>query len=41
VLRNASSLSSNMQVVDSPFLEYVQNKPGILVYRPQADGESS
>ncbi|MGL6536123.1 DUF1460 domain-containing protein [Aeromonas hydrophila] len=41
VLRNASSLSSNMQVVDSPFLEYVQNKPGILVYRPQAEGTSS
>ncbi|TMX08288.1 DUF1460 domain-containing protein, partial [Aeromonas salmonicida subsp. achromogenes] len=33
VLRNASSVSTNMKVVDSPFIDYVKNKPGILVYR--------
>ncbi|MEM9256991.1 MAG: N-acetylmuramoyl-L-alanine amidase-like domain-containing protein [Pseudomonadota bacterium] len=33
VYRNASSVSSNMRVVDSPFLEYMQNTPGIVVYR--------
>jgi len=33
VYRNASSLSNNMKVVDTPFLEYVQGKPGIVVYR--------
>ena len=38
VFRNASSLSKNMKVVDSPFLEYVQNKPGIVVYRALRNG---
>jgi len=33
VYRNASSISKNMKVVDTPFLEYVQDKPGIVVYR--------
>ncbi|OHX14658.1 hypothetical protein BI347_14925 [Chromobacterium sphagni] len=33
VFRNASSLSRNMKVVDSPFLEYVRKQPGIVVYR--------
>ncbi len=34
-LRNASSLKANRKVVDSPFLEYVRTKPGIVVYRPR------
>ncbi|WP_434628269.1 DUF1460 domain-containing protein [Chromobacterium sp. CV08] len=33
VFRNASSLSRNMKVVDSPFLNYVRKRPGIIVYR--------
>ncbi|MGO4743832.1 DUF1460 domain-containing protein [Serratia quinivorans] len=33
VLRNASSRKENMQVVDSPFMEYVQATPGIVVLR--------
>ncbi|MCB5308291.1 DUF1460 domain-containing protein [Yersinia massiliensis] len=33
VLRNASSLKKNMKVVDSPFLQYVKNTPGIIVLR--------
>ncbi|SGZ10874.1 Putative uncharacterized protein [Moritella viscosa] len=33
VFRNASSLSKNMKVVDTPFLEYTKEKPGIVVYR--------
>lgn len=31
--RNASSLSRNMRVVDTPFLEYMAKKPGIVVLR--------
>lgn len=31
--RNASSLASTMQVVDSPFMAYMQSKPGIIVLR--------
>ena len=34
VLRNASSLSRDQQVVDSPFLDYVGTVPGIVVLRP-------
>lgn len=34
-LRNASSLKVNRKVVDSSFLDYVRNKPGIVVYRPR------
>lgn len=34
VLRNASSLLANNQVVDEPFLGYVQTVPGIVVLRP-------
>lgn len=33
--RNASSLKKNRKVVDSPFLEYIKNKPGIMVLRAQ------
>ena len=33
VLRNSSSKSTNMKVVDSPFIEYVRDTPGIVVYR--------
>ncbi|PHZ34018.1 N-acetylmuramoyl-L-alanine amidase-like domain-containing protein, partial [Yersinia kristensenii] len=33
MLRNASSLKSNMKVVDSPFIQYVKDKPGIIVLR--------
>ena len=35
VFRNASSLAENSAVVDSPFADYVQSTPGIVVYRPQ------
>lgn len=35
MLRNASSLKANRKVVDSPFLDYARNKPGIVVYRPR------
>ncbi|WP_168395538.1 DUF1460 domain-containing protein [Erwinia amylovora] len=31
--RNASSLSHNMKVVDSPFVEYMSTKPGFIVLR--------
>lgn len=31
--RNASSLAANRRVVDSPFLEYMEQKPGIVVLR--------
>lgn len=34
VLRNASSLSANNMVVDSPLLDYVRTVPGIVVLRP-------
>lgn len=34
VLRNASSLSANMAVVDSPLADYLQTVPGIVVLRP-------
>ncbi|MGV8001335.1 DUF1460 domain-containing protein [Photorhabdus temperata subsp. temperata] len=34
MFRNASSLAANKKVVDSPFLDYVKNKPGIIVLRP-------
>ncbi|QUY49617.1 DUF1460 domain-containing protein [Serratia plymuthica] len=33
VLRNASSHQENMKVVDSPFMDYVINTPGIVVLR--------
>ncbi|WP_154236053.1 N-acetylmuramoyl-L-alanine amidase-like domain-containing protein, partial [Yersinia enterocolitica] len=33
MLRNASSLKKNMKVVDSPFLQYVKDKHGIIVLR--------
>lgn len=33
--RNASSLAKNRKVVDSPLLQYIQNKPGIMVLRAQ------
>ncbi|CAI0767422.1 DUF1460 domain-containing protein [Serratia grimesii] len=33
VLRNASSRKENMQVVDSPFMDYVLATPGIVVLR--------
>ncbi|QQG27751.1 DUF1460 domain-containing protein [Pectobacterium carotovorum] len=31
--RNASSLETNRKVVDSPFLEYMRSKPGMVVLR--------
>lgn len=34
VLRNASSLRSHQQVVDTPLLDYVATVPGIVVLRP-------
>lgn len=34
VLRNASSRKENEKVVDSPFIDYVKEKPGIIVLRP-------
>ncbi|AFJ47192.1 DUF1460 domain-containing protein [Shimwellia blattae] len=33
--RNASSLDANRSVVDSPFLEYMRAKPGIVVLRAE------
>jgi hypothetical protein len=33
--RNASSLTANRKVVDSPFLEYMRPKPGIVVLRAE------
>lgn len=33
--RNASSLAINIKVVDSPFLEYMRPKPGIVVLRSE------
>ena len=33
--RNASSLAVNRKVIDSPFLEYVRTKPGIVVLRAE------
>lgn len=33
--RNASSLAANRKVVDSPFLEYMRAKPGIVVLRTE------
>lgn len=35
VFRNASSLSANRKVVDSPFFDYVRSVPGIVVLRPE------
>ena len=37
-LRNASSRKSNMKVVDQNLIEYMQNKPGLVVYRPVGQG---
>lgn len=34
-LRHASSKKGNQKVVDEDFIEYVQNVPGIVVYRPK------
>ncbi len=34
-LRHASSKERNQKVVDEDFVEYIQNVPGILVYRPK------
>lgn len=35
VLRNASSRKENQKVIDMPFLDYVAQKPGIIVYRAE------
>ena len=37
-LRHASSRKSNMKVVDENLTEYMQNKPGLVVYRPVGKG---
>jgi hypothetical protein len=34
-LRHASSKKNNQKVVDENLIEYVQNVPGIVVYRPK------
>ena len=34
-LRHASSTGGNRKVVDQDFIEYVKNKPGIVVFRPK------
>ena len=34
-LRHASSTGENRKVVDQDFIEYVKNKPGIVVFRPK------
>ena len=36
--RNASSMSINEKVVDEPLLEYIKNKPGIVILRPLPPG---
>jgi N-acetylmuramoyl-L-alanine amidase-like len=36
VFRNASSRQANMSVVDTPFLDYVRDTPGIVVLRTKA-----
>ncbi len=36
--RNASSLSRNMKVVDTPFMAYMANQPGIVVLRMNTPG---
>ena len=33
-LRHASSREKNQKVVDEELSEYMQNKPGLVVYRP-------
>ncbi|WP_339070560.1 DUF1460 domain-containing protein [Pseudomonas idahonensis] len=40
VLRNASSKKMQREVMDSPFMEYVQNIPGIVVLRTRQDGQA-
>ncbi len=35
LLRHASSTRENRKVVDQDFIEYVKNKPGIIVFRPK------
>ncbi|QZI70384.1 DUF1460 domain-containing protein [Pseudomonas protegens] len=40
VLRNASSKKRQREVMDSPFMEYVQNIPGIVVLRTRPDGQA-
>lgn len=40
VLRNASSKKMQREVMDSPFMEYVQNIPGIVVLRARQDGQA-
>ncbi|MCC6713510.1 MAG: DUF1460 domain-containing protein [Candidatus Dadabacteria bacterium] len=37
-LRHASSRKSNLKVVDENLTEYMQNKPGLVVYRPVGQG---
>lgn len=37
--RNASSLAANKKVVDSPFMEYMHSKPGIVVLRAESSGQ--
>jgi hypothetical protein len=34
-LRHASSVQEKRKVVDQDFIEYVKNKPGIVVFRPK------
>ncbi|EDN0048312.1 DUF1460 domain-containing protein, partial [Salmonella enterica subsp. enterica serovar Indiana] len=33
--RNASSLAANRKVVDTPFMEYMHSRPGIVVLRAE------
>lgn len=33
--RNASSLSANQKVIDTPLMEYAHAKPGIIVLRAE------
>ncbi|AIO70344.1 N-acetylmuramoyl-L-alanine amidase-like domain-containing protein [Burkholderia oklahomensis] len=35
IFRNASSKKKYMKVIDSPFVEYIRNTPGIVVLRPK------
>jgi len=36
-LRHASSRNVNDRVVDEDLLEYMQNKPGLVVFRPTSE----
>ncbi len=36
ILRHASSTAKNRKVIDDDFMEYISEKPGIIVFRPKS-----